>query len=108
MLDTGLSYALVPQADVTAVAKALMGYNIKCDPPGYTGHLELYKCQCQSESMKSLPPLQLFIGGQYFDMPVSNYIKIEDEENDICKLLLHPYDTSFGSDSKWVLGVQFL
>jgi hypothetical protein len=30
MLDTGLTYALVPKKDVSSVAKALSGYNIKC------------------------------------------------------------------------------
>lgn len=33
MLDTGLSYALVPAADVTSVAKGLMGYSLNCEAP---------------------------------------------------------------------------
>jgi len=43
-------------------------------------------------------------------MPVESYIerKSTQEEGPQCKLLLHPYDTSYGSDSKWVLGAQFL
>jgi len=52
------------------------------------------------------------IGGQYFDMPVKSYLekgKASGEDDDSkCKLLLHPYDSSYGSDSKWVLGAQFL
>jgi len=109
MLDTGLTYALVPSADVESVAKALMGYTIKCEAPSYTGHLGLYTCECSQESYGSLKPIQLFIGGQYFDMPVESYIeRHSSEEGPECKLLLHPYDTSYGSDSKWVLGAQFL
>jgi hypothetical protein len=30
MLDTGVSYALVPKEDVDALAKALMGFSINC------------------------------------------------------------------------------
>ena len=101
MLDTGLTYALVPSLDVTSVAKALLGYSIDCKPPTFTGSLGLYTCECSTGSYQSLTPLQLFIGGQYFDMPVESYIEKTD---DGCKLLLHPYDTAYGSDSKWVLG----
>lgn len=107
MLDTGLTYALVPSKDVDSVAKSLRGYSIECTPPTFTGKLGLYQCTCSSGSFNSLKPLQLFIGGQYFDMPVSSYIQRTDDD-DHCKLLLHPYDTSYGSDSKWVLGAQFL
>lgn len=46
MLDTGLTYALVPKDDVATVAKSLMGYNIKCEAPFNNGHLGLYQCEC--------------------------------------------------------------
>jgi hypothetical protein len=75
MLDTGLSYNLVPKDDVESVAKALMGYGIECKPPSFTGKLELYKCKCFSDNLKSLQPIQLFIGGQFFDLPVQSYIQ---------------------------------
>jgi hypothetical protein len=55
-----------------------------------------------------LKPIQLFIGGKYIDMPVESYIERLAGDDDKCKLLLHPYDTSYGSDSKWVVGAQFL
>lgn len=52
MLDTGLSYALVPTADVESVAKALMGYGLDCHPPGFTGRLDLYQCtKCPSDTL---------------------------------------------------------
>ena len=108
MLDTGLTYALVPKDDVAAVAKSLMGYSIQCQEPQNTGHLGLYQCECSQGSYNSLQPLQLFIGGQYFDMSVSSYIQKMPDDDSKCKLLLHPYDSSYGSDSKWVLGAQFL
>lgn len=108
MMDTGLTYALVPSDDVESISKSLMGYSITCKPPGFTGKLGLYVCDgCGDSSYKSLPPLELFIGGKYFEMPVSSYIKKDDTSGE-CKLLLHPYDTSVGSDSKWVLGAEFL
>jgi hypothetical protein len=76
MLDTGLTYALVPTEDVEGVAKALMGFAIKCEPPGRTGKdLSLYQCtSCSDSNFKALKPIQLFIGGKYFDLPVSSYI----------------------------------
>ena len=108
MLDTGLTYALVPTTDVESVAKALMGYSLQCQAPGRTGALGLYKCSgCTEGNFSSLKPIELFIGGKYFDLPVSSYIGKPDE-NDKCNLLLHPYDTSFGGDSKWVVGAEFL
>lgn len=107
MLDTGVSYSLVPQADLESISKSLMGYNVKCEPPSLQETLRLYQCSC--DNIESLAPLQLFIGKNFFELPVSHYIqKIPDAEERNCKLLLHPYDTSFGSDNKWVLGVQFL
>jgi len=33
MFDTGVSYALVPQEDVTSLAKALLGYSLTCNAP---------------------------------------------------------------------------
>ena len=108
MLDTGLTYALVPKKDVTSIAKALAGYNIKCRKSTFTGSLELYKCDCDAGSYSSLKPIQLLIGGQYFDMPVESYVERKQTDTEQCKLLLHPYDDSYGSDSKWVLGAQFL
>lgn len=111
MLDTGLTYALVPVDDVKAVSKALAGYSLTCQEPQFTGKLGLYQCsQCHDGNFKSLAPIQLSIGGKYFEMPVDSYIKrMEGEDNeDKCQLLLHPYETSYGSDSKWVLGAQFL
>ena len=30
MMDTGLTYALVPTSDVESISKALMGYSITC------------------------------------------------------------------------------
>ena len=58
MLDTGLTYALVPKDDVAAVAKSLLGYNIKCEAPfSESGHLELYKCQCGQSDYSYLKPL---------------------------------------------------
>ena len=107
MLDTGLTYALVPSSDVESVAKALMGFSVKCEPPGRTGQLSLYECSnCSDSNFSSLKPIELFIGGKYFDLPVSSYIKKTGDDE--CKLLLHPYDTSVGSDSKWVVGAEFL
>ena len=75
MLDTGLTNALVPKEDVAAVAKSLMGYNIKCEEPSNTGHLSLFQCSCSQSDYNSLKPLQLMIGGQYFDMPVQSYLE---------------------------------
>ena len=42
MLDTGLTYALVPSKDVASVAKALAGYNVKSEEPTFTGQLGLF------------------------------------------------------------------
>lgn len=107
MLDTGLSYALVPTADVAAVAKGLMGYSLKCEAPSFTGQLGLYRCSaCSNGNYNSLAPIQLLINNKFYEMPVESYIKRLDEDN--CELLLHPYETSYGSDSKWVMGVSFL
>jgi len=107
MFDTGLSYALVPTADVAAVAKGLMGYSLQCQAPQFTGQLGLYQCSsCGDGNYKSLTPIQLMIDNKFYELPVESYIKRLDDDR--CELLLHPYETSYGGDSKWVMGVQFL
>lgn len=107
MMDTGLSYALVPKTDLAAVAKGLMGYSLNCEEPQFTGKLGLYRCSsCSNGNYNSLAPIQLLIENKFYEMPVSSYLKRIDEET--CELLLHPYDSSYGSDSKWVMGVSFL
>ena len=84
-----------------------MGYSLNCEAPHYKDDLSLYKCSgCTDGNLKSLKPIELFIGGKYFEIPVESYIRSIGEEQ--CNLLLHPYDTSFGSDSKWVVGAEFL
>jgi len=71
MLDTGLTYALVPSDDVKSVAKSLMGYSLNCEPPAFKDDLSLYKCSgCTPGNLNSLKPIELFIGGKYFDIPV--------------------------------------
>mmetsp|Transcript_6586 Transcript_6586/g.11122 ORF Transcript_6586/g.11122 Transcript_6586/m.11122 type:complete len:126 (-) Transcript_6586:30-407(-) len=108
MLDTGVSYSLAPAEDIQSVAKALRGYSLNCElPASDSEHLSLYSCSnCNEGNFRSLQPLQLLIGGREFDLPVESYIQKSEDEN--CKLLIHPFDTSFGSDSKWVLGLKFL
>ena len=107
MMDTGLSYALVPKEDLKAVAKGLMGYSLNCNEPDFTGKLGLYRCtSCSNGNYKSLAPIQLLIDNKFYEMPVESYLKRIDD--DTCELLLHPYETSYGSDSKWVMGISFL
>jgi hypothetical protein len=69
--------------------------------------LGLYHCNsCTEGNYNSLAPIQLFIGDKIFEMPVDSYIKRIDDEK--CQLLLHPYETDFGNESKWVMGAEFL
>lgn len=59
MLDTGLTYALVPSKDVESLAKALQGYSLNCEAPSKNiGGLGLYTCsKCYKSNFKSLKPI---------------------------------------------------
>lgn len=107
MIDTGVSYALVPKDDIDTISKALMGYDITCQSPGFEADIIEYKCSCDQGSLSSLPPIQLYIGSKFFDLPASNYIGW-DANSEKCKLLLNPFNTGFANENKWVLGVEFL
>ncbi len=58
MLDTGVTYALVPKEDVNALAKALMGFSINCQAPENFLKLGTFSCSgCTEGNYKSLKPI---------------------------------------------------
>jgi len=63
MLDSGLSYSMVPQEDIDLIEVALNDKGIKCQE-NHNGGLDLYECSCTDEAYAQLKPLQTNIGGK--------------------------------------------
>ena len=63
MLDTGLSYSMVPQEDISLIEASLKSQGIECVEQ-QSGGLDLYECSCDQETYNKLQPLQTSVGGK--------------------------------------------
>jgi hypothetical protein len=103
MLDSGLSYSMVPQEDITIIEAALAEKGVKCEE-NHNGGLDLYECACPDEAYNNLQPLQTQVGGKAINIPVAAYLKKKSDDPSRCTLLMHPNDVSLSVDYKWVMG----
>jgi hypothetical protein len=108
-LDTGLSYALVPPRDIDdIILKLHHATNITCKKDGYSD-LDMFVCGCSASQYHQIAPLQLNINNKMFTLPTEAWMSFSEENKDQeCKILMHPYDISMTATLKWVVGVQFL
>lgn len=125
ILDSGLSYALVPSRDVKVLSQLVKDQS-KIDCKAAKGeeqsNVAFYHCEsCSEANLAKVPSLHLNLGGKDFVMPRQSFIRPDDSGLDTCKLLLtsSDMDTSgsrsasgdFFGDSgsqNWLLGDQFL
>lgn len=105
MLDSGLSYNMVPQEDITLIEDALKDQGIACKEQ-HGGDLDLYECECSQESYDKLKPLETKIGDKTVALPVRSFLKRKD--NGACTLLMYPNDVSQSVEFKWVMGDLFM
>lgn len=68
MLDTGLSYSMVPEEDIQVIEIALRDYSINCKEKHHGG-LDLYDCACTQEAFDKLPSLETLIGDKMVTLP---------------------------------------
>ena len=72
ILDSGLSYALVPSKDIKAISSLLSKSQINCQPDEYDikergANLAFWKCTgCSSENYSHVDSLTISIGGKEF------------------------------------------
>lgn len=100
ILDSGLTYALVPSEDFNKLTDMLdKNYGVKCKAAekkeGQLAQVNPSSCSCKDYN--ALPELSLKIlqtqddkKGKFFSMPRETYI--QDKGNGTCKLLLNPND----------------
>lgn len=128
IIDTGLSYALIPSKDVQTIAKLIKtNYDIDCkidkDEIATRGsNLAFQTCDyCSDANYKRIQPLNIMIGGSWVQIPKEAFIHVSDEMSSTCKLILtsSDMDTSGsqaasgdffgdGGSQNWLLGDQFL
>ena len=58
-LDTGLSYSMAPQDDISAIENALKKKGIECDEQHSGMGLDLYECKCSDENYGKIEPFQI-------------------------------------------------
>lgn len=107
MIDSGLSYSMVPQEDINSIENALAQQGVKCEED-HNGGLDLYECGCPDEQYANLKPLETQVSGKTVSLPVGAYLKKKTDAPGKCTLLMHPFDVSTGVESKWVMGDQFM
>jgi hypothetical protein len=129
ILDTGLSYALIPSKDIKAMTDLLnSNYGISCsrdlsDVKENGANLAFPRCKgCTSENYKKVEDMYFKLGGQDFVMPKQSFLKEEKPnqfrtgETGFCNLMLAQSDmdtsgsasgSSYFGDSgsvNWLLG----
>lgn len=117
IIDTGVSYAILPTADYQVITKSLGDVGVKCtDPQGEHSSTAIASCECPS--FANLPSIQLFLnfdsrnrdnGGKWFDLPPSQYM--EQNGAGCGKLRLTPSNEKFGKGDPseyWIMGDIFL
>lgn len=55
ILDTGVSYAIIPTKDFMAIETALKGYGVLCIEPKESSLVSTYSCSC--DSYESIPDI---------------------------------------------------
>ena len=119
ILDSGLSYALIPSQDFKALTQMLKtSYNVDCagetKKDQFSAQVASTSCTCKDYN--SLPSLKMQIlataddkAGKQFSMPHETYMKNKGEGK--CELLLNPNDMQIGArygEDYWVMGDQFM
>jgi len=62
IMDTGVSYALIPASDFLAIQEHLThDYGVRCTEPASSSLVSTYKCSCKS--YKALPDIQMQLDG---------------------------------------------
>ena len=119
ILDSGLSYALIPTSDFKTLTETLeKKYGVACAKKAAkdknSAQIDASDCTCKD--VASLPSLSINLRaskddqtGKAFTMPRETYIK--DAGNGKCQLLLNPNEMQIGArygENYWVMGDQFM
>jgi hypothetical protein len=114
IMDTGVSYAIIPSNDFDKVKNSLADYGVKCSEPKDSSLVSTQKCQCSDYS--SLPDIQMTLmdkdtnNMKAFSLPKESYM--EKAGGNGCNTLRLTSSTEhFGrgeSANYWVLGAIFL
>lgn len=115
IMDTGVSYALVPAGDFLKIKTGLEErYGVNCSDASGEGMTSTYSCKCLSYSR--LPDIRIGFAakdgqnGKMFTLPKESYMK-KDGENGCAMLKLTPTNEKFGKggpEDYWILGDIFL
>ena len=119
ILDSGLSYALIPPNDFKTLTQMLdTQYGVKCTPEKKKDNVsaQVVSSDCTCSNYNAMPSLKMQImangedkTGKQFVMPRESYIKDQGEGK--CQLLLNPNDMQIGArygEDYWVMGDQFM
>lgn len=117
IIDSGVSYAILPTDDFNIIQKTLAEYGVKCsDPSGQ--HSSTSTAQCECKNFEELPSIEIFLnknqrfkenGGKWFEVPASSYM--EKVGTGCGTLRLTPSNEKFGKGNPsdyWILGDIFL
>ena len=117
ILDTGVSYSLIPTNDFLQITKGLEdGFGVNCkEPSGSSSLTSVYSCSC--EDFGRLPNIKIGLStdekrdkDKWFSLPKESYME-RDDKGGCSKLLLTPSAEKFGlgdPSEYWVLGDIFL
>ena len=116
IVDSGVSYALIPTHDFVTILDNFSKIGVKCVEPKDASLVTTYTCQI--EDYNKLPDLVMRVSNGIegdvktsdLKLPKEAYMTPKDDGKD-WKLKLVPNDTNFGRDKSsnyWVMGAIFL
>ena len=117
IIDTGVSYALIPSRDFETITEGLKTYGVSCKPPSGEGQAMVAVSDCQCANFDALPSISIGLAAsdatrsfvKQFDLPKESYM--QHDGNKCQKLRLTPTTEKFGVNSAtqyWILGDIFL
>jgi hypothetical protein len=117
ILDSGVSYALIPTEDFNKLSEVLSKqYGVTCQKgERQESGSQVASSDCKCKDYSALPALKMTIlankedkVGKAFSMPRETYMK---DLGTSCKLMLNPSDMQIGAhygETQWVMGDQFM
>ena len=64
IIDTGVSYALIPSRDFETITEGLKTYGVTCKPPSGAGQAMVAVADCECANFETLPSISIGLAAQ--------------------------------------------
>ena len=114
IIDTGVSYAIIPTKDFLAIEEGLKKYGVNCKEPANSSLTSTYTCKC--DKYDELPDITINIKdspkedakSKRFTLPKESYMELKDGGCNTMRLTPSSETWGLSSQGYWVMGDIFL